>query len=169
MSSPAWALFRRPESGRRTCGIAARDGTPCIGPLIVREPYGGRIRISAQVRDFDIEALLGPQLAPFADPSPPMRSSPPTSRGPGRARPVRASGLALRRSARHRRGRHAHLRRRHLQRLFRQQRPDMLTVPKLIPERRPDAALHALWRDRTLFRHRQRLFLGRQASASPRR
>jgi nodulation protein E len=46
---------------------AARDGKPCIGPLEVREPYGGRIRISAQVRDFDIEAHLGPALAPFAD------------------------------------------------------------------------------------------------------
>jgi nodulation protein E len=47
---------------------AARDGKPCIGPLVVREPYGGRIKISAQVRDFDIEALLGPKIAPFADP-----------------------------------------------------------------------------------------------------
>lgn len=47
---------------------AARDGKPCIGPLEVRQPYGGRIRISAQVRDFDIEALLGPKVAPFADP-----------------------------------------------------------------------------------------------------
>ncbi|WP_374546008.1 beta-ketoacyl synthase [Rhodoblastus sp.] len=46
---------------------AARDGKPCIGPLEVREPYGGRIRISAQVRDFDIEARLGPEVAPFAD------------------------------------------------------------------------------------------------------
>ncbi len=47
---------------------AARDGKPCIGPLEVREPYGGRIKISAQVRNFDTEALLGPQIAPFADP-----------------------------------------------------------------------------------------------------
>jgi nodulation protein E len=47
---------------------AARDGKPCIGPLNVRQPYGGRIKISAQVRDFDIEAHLGPKIAPFADP-----------------------------------------------------------------------------------------------------
>jgi nodulation protein E len=47
---------------------AARDGKPCIGPLVVRQPYGGRIKISAQVRDFDIEAQLGPKIAPFADP-----------------------------------------------------------------------------------------------------
>ncbi len=47
---------------------AARDGKPCIGPLVVRQPYGGRIKISAQVRDFDIDALLGPKIAPFADP-----------------------------------------------------------------------------------------------------
>ncbi len=46
---------------------AARDGKPCIGPLEVREPYGGRIRISAQVRDFDIAARVGPRFAPFAD------------------------------------------------------------------------------------------------------
>ncbi len=47
---------------------AARDGKPCIGPLVVQRPYGGRIKISAQVRDFDIEALLGPKVAPFSDP-----------------------------------------------------------------------------------------------------
>jgi nodulation protein E len=46
---------------------AARDGQSCIGPLAVREPYGGRIRLSAQVRDFDVEARLGPKIAPFAD------------------------------------------------------------------------------------------------------
>ncbi len=47
---------------------AARDGKSCIGPLEVRQPYGGRIKISAQVRNFDIDALLGPKVAPFADP-----------------------------------------------------------------------------------------------------
>ncbi|HUO53940.1 MAG TPA: beta-ketoacyl-[acyl-carrier-protein] synthase family protein [Rhodoblastus sp.] len=47
---------------------AARDGKPCVGPLQVREPYNGRIKISAQVRDFDIEAHLGRELAPFSDP-----------------------------------------------------------------------------------------------------
>jgi nodulation protein E len=46
---------------------AARDGKPCVGPLEVREPYGGRVRISAQVRDFDIATRVGPQLAPFCD------------------------------------------------------------------------------------------------------
>jgi nodulation protein E len=53
--------------GAESLWHAARDGKPCIGPLVVREPYGGRIRISAQVRDFDIPARLGPQIAPFAD------------------------------------------------------------------------------------------------------
>lgn len=47
---------------------ASRDGQCCIGPLEVRAPYGGRIKISAQVRGFDIEARLGPKIAPFADP-----------------------------------------------------------------------------------------------------
>jgi len=46
---------------------AARDGISCVGPLEVREPYGGRIKISAQVRDFDVDARLGPSVAPFAD------------------------------------------------------------------------------------------------------
>jgi nodulation protein E len=47
---------------------AARDGQPCIGPVEVRQPYGGRIKITAQVRGFDIEAQLGPKVAPFSDP-----------------------------------------------------------------------------------------------------
>src|SRR5664279_2784899 len=47
---------------------AARDGKSAVGPLVVREPYGGRVKISAQVRDFDIEARLGAAIAPFADP-----------------------------------------------------------------------------------------------------
>lgn len=47
---------------------AARDGAPCIGPVDVRLPYGGRIKISAQVRGFDIEAQLGPETAAFCDP-----------------------------------------------------------------------------------------------------
>ncbi|MCW2284192.1 nodulation protein E [Rhodoblastus acidophilus] len=45
---------------------AARSGRSCVGPLDVRQPYGGRIKISAQVRDFDIEERLG-EIAPFAD------------------------------------------------------------------------------------------------------
>jgi nodulation protein E len=53
--------------GAETLWRAARDGKPCVGPLEVREPYGGRIRISAQVRDFDIEARVGSEIAPFAD------------------------------------------------------------------------------------------------------
>jgi len=47
---------------------ASRRGQSCVGPLEVRQPYGGRIKISAQVRGVDIEAYLGPQVAPFADP-----------------------------------------------------------------------------------------------------
>jgi nodulation protein E len=46
---------------------AARSGQSCVGPLDVRQPYGGRIKISAQVRGFDIEASLGPKISPFAD------------------------------------------------------------------------------------------------------
>ncbi|MBB4196977.1 beta-ACP synthase [Rhodoblastus sphagnicola] len=46
---------------------AARDGQSCVGALEVRQPYGGRIKISAQVRDFDVDARLEPGVAPFAD------------------------------------------------------------------------------------------------------
>jgi nodulation protein E len=46
---------------------AAREGQSCVGALDVREPYGGRVKISAQVRNFDIEAQLGPKISPFAD------------------------------------------------------------------------------------------------------
>lgn len=46
---------------------AARDGQSCVGPLDVRQPYGGRIKISAQVRNFDTLERLGPEIAPFAD------------------------------------------------------------------------------------------------------
>jgi nodulation protein E len=46
---------------------AARNGQSCVGPLDVRQPYGGRIKISAQVRNFDIGERLGPEIAPFAD------------------------------------------------------------------------------------------------------
>jgi nodulation protein E len=35
--------------------------------LDVREPYGGRIKISAQVRNFDVTKLLGSEIAPFTD------------------------------------------------------------------------------------------------------
>lgn len=54
--------------GAEKLWIAARDGRSGVGPLKVREPYGGRVKISAQVRDFDIEAHLGKQIAAFADP-----------------------------------------------------------------------------------------------------
>ena len=47
---------------------AARDGKTAVGPLDVRQPFGGRIKISAQVRDFDVEAHVGAELAPFCDP-----------------------------------------------------------------------------------------------------
>lgn len=54
--------------GAEKLWTAARDGHSCVGPLKVREPYGGRVKISAQVRDFDVEAHLGKQIAAFADP-----------------------------------------------------------------------------------------------------
>jgi len=46
---------------------AVRGGQPCVGPLDVRQPYGGRIKISAQVRNFDLDRYIDPQIAPFSD------------------------------------------------------------------------------------------------------
>jgi nodulation protein E len=53
--------------GAETLWRAARSGQSCVGPLDVRQPYGGRIKISAQVREFDIASRLDSQVAPFAD------------------------------------------------------------------------------------------------------
>jgi nodulation protein E len=47
---------------------AARDGRSCIGEAQFRRPYRGRIRIAAQVRDFDPAAHLTPAELPFCDP-----------------------------------------------------------------------------------------------------
>ena len=95
--------------GAEPLWCAARDGTPCIGPLVVRQPYGGRIknfRPGARLRH---RGAARPQIAPFADPFTAYALvAADRSRGPGRARPAESPGLALRRSARHRRRRHAH-------------------------------------------------------------
>jgi nodulation protein E len=47
---------------------AARDGRSCIRPLTLPRPYQGRIRIAAQVPDFDSAAHIEPELLPYCDP-----------------------------------------------------------------------------------------------------
>ena len=47
---------------------AARDGVSQVRPLRTERPYDGRIKIAAQVPDFDPEALIEPNVLPFCDP-----------------------------------------------------------------------------------------------------
>jgi nodulation protein E len=47
---------------------AARDGRSCVGEAHFVRPYRGRIRIAAQVQDFDPAAYLTPSVLPFCDP-----------------------------------------------------------------------------------------------------
>jgi len=47
---------------------AAREGRSCVGEAHFIRPYRGRIRIAAQVQDFDPAAHLTPAELPFCDP-----------------------------------------------------------------------------------------------------
>jgi nodulation protein E len=47
---------------------AARDGRSCVGEAQFARPYRGRIRIAAQVRDFDPAAHVTAAELPFCDP-----------------------------------------------------------------------------------------------------
>ncbi|WP_395665207.1 beta-ketoacyl-[acyl-carrier-protein] synthase family protein [Methylocella sp.] len=54
--------------GAQALWRAARDGRSCVGETQFNRPYRGRIKISAQVRDFDPAARLEAELLPFCDP-----------------------------------------------------------------------------------------------------
>ncbi|HYP57331.1 MAG TPA: beta-ketoacyl-[acyl-carrier-protein] synthase family protein [Beijerinckia sp.] len=47
---------------------AARDGRSCVGEAQFSRPHRGRIRLAAQVRDFDPAAHLEAAVLPFCDP-----------------------------------------------------------------------------------------------------
>ncbi|MGH6795016.1 MAG: beta-ketoacyl-[acyl-carrier-protein] synthase family protein [Methylocella sp.] len=47
---------------------AARDGRSCVADACFARPYRGRIKIAAQVQDFDPAAHLAPSELPFCDP-----------------------------------------------------------------------------------------------------
>lgn len=47
---------------------AARDGRPCITPPVFPYEYRGRIKIAAQVQDFDPTLYLDRNVLPFCDP-----------------------------------------------------------------------------------------------------
>ncbi len=54
--------------GAKALWLAARDGRSCIGEVVFPRPYRGRIKIAAQVRDFDAAAHIEAELLPIADP-----------------------------------------------------------------------------------------------------
>ncbi len=54
--------------GAKALWEAARDGRSCIGEAMFSRPYRGRIRLAAQVRDFNAAAHIELNLLPFCDP-----------------------------------------------------------------------------------------------------
>ncbi|MGA3302638.1 MAG: beta-ketoacyl-[acyl-carrier-protein] synthase family protein [Methylovirgula sp.] len=54
--------------GAQTLWEAARDGRSCIGEVIFPRPSRNRIKLAAQVRDFDPAAYIEASLLPFCDP-----------------------------------------------------------------------------------------------------
>ena len=54
--------------GAQALWEAARDGRCQVRPLKLERPYGGRIKIAAQVPDFDAAAYLEPEILPYCDP-----------------------------------------------------------------------------------------------------
>jgi nodulation protein E len=54
--------------GAKRLWTAARDGRSCVSPPKFPYPYKGRIKIAAQVQDFDAVALLEKSVLPFCDP-----------------------------------------------------------------------------------------------------
>ena len=54
--------------GAERLWAAARDGRACIFPPTFPYPYRGRIKIAAQVQDFDPTLYLDKSLLPFCDP-----------------------------------------------------------------------------------------------------
>ncbi|MEA2860342.1 MAG: nodulation protein, partial [Methylobacteriaceae bacterium] len=47
---------------------AARDGVSQIRELVLPRPYKGRVKIAAQVRDFDSTEYIEPAMRPLCDP-----------------------------------------------------------------------------------------------------
>ena len=54
--------------GAQTLWEAARDGRSCIGEVTFPRPSRNRIKLAAQVRDFDPAAYIEASLLPFCDP-----------------------------------------------------------------------------------------------------
>jgi nodulation protein E len=54
--------------GAQALWLAARDGCSCVSKARFDRPYRGRVKIAAQVRDFDPAAYLTAEELPFCDP-----------------------------------------------------------------------------------------------------
>jgi nodulation protein E len=54
--------------GAQALWTAARDGISQIRPLVTPHPYDGRVKMAAQVPDFDPAAHIEPKYLPFCDP-----------------------------------------------------------------------------------------------------
>ncbi|MEF3365699.1 beta-ketoacyl-[acyl-carrier-protein] synthase family protein [Methylocystis sp. 9N] len=54
--------------GAQALWRAARDGVSCVRPLKLERPYAGRIKIAAQVPDFDPAAHIEAEWLPYCDP-----------------------------------------------------------------------------------------------------
>ena len=138
-----------PGVGARKLWRAARDGVSQIRALKTERPYDGRIKIAAQVPEFDPAAYIEPTSCPSAIPS---RNSPwsrPTRRWrrpvlAARTSPVRAppssSGTGIGGMTTIEDGIYKYY--------VEKTRPDTLSVPRLIPSAAPTtlgAALFRVW------------------------
>lgn len=127
-------------TGAKLLWEAARDGRSCVGDIQFSRPYRGRIRIAAQVKDFDASAHLDVDLLPLYDPvtryllvaadeavaqAGLSRSEP---MGP-RTAAIIGTGIG---------GMHS-IEDGHYLSLVEQGRPDPLTVPRLIPSAGPSS------------------------------
>jgi nodulation protein E len=54
--------------GAKALWQAARDGRSCVREAIYPRPYPGRIKMAAQVSDFDATKLIEPDILPLCDP-----------------------------------------------------------------------------------------------------
>jgi nodulation protein E len=54
--------------GAQNLWAAAKSGRSCIRELRLSRPYTGRIKIAAQVPEFDPAKYIEPELLPYCDP-----------------------------------------------------------------------------------------------------
>lgn len=117
---------------------AARDGRSCVAETRFSRPYRGRIRISAQVQDFDPAALLESRILPYCDPVTQYvlaaADEAVAQAGLSRAEPMGPRAAVIIGTGVG--GMHSLEDGLHLT-LVEQGRPDPLTVPRLIPSSSP--------------------------------